>query len=176
MNPRDLRYCIVRPVLRAMLLWSHGAEELVMATANNASGLSRLIAPGGRLAAGHDSPADDEPVGLWGITPRQHRILIEWLHSQPESLTELVLDASEVARMDENNLLGNLCYGAAVCRAWYLRAEIDAGLQIPGPIDLRELARAWAQHWLADTASGYPSVEQFAARGERMRVSAAEVW
>lgn len=152
LNPRDLRHHIVRPTLYGLACYTLAAEELVMVTAANATGCARLVWPGGRLVAQGTTPTDDEPVGLWGITPAQHQTLLDWLGEQPPELRALLCDASGVAHPSEDHLLGNLRYGAAVCRLWYLRAEREAGLVIPDPTDLRGIAQAWVKHWLRDTA------------------------
>ena len=58
LNVRDLRVEVIRPALRALDLWSPAAEDLVLGTAAQESGLAYLRQIGG-------GPA----LGLWQIEP-----------------------------------------------------------------------------------------------------------
>lgn len=133
----QLRELVIRPALEALHLWSEGAEELVLGTAIQESGLRFLKQLG-------DGPA----LGLWQMEPATHDdIWTHYLAYQPElagrvrSLCSAPIPAA---------LAGNLWYGAAMCRVHYRRAP-EA---LPAAGDIEGQAALWKKRYNTPLGKG----------------------
>ena len=105
----QFRTAIIRPALETIGLYSLAAEELVLGTALQESGLRYLEQLG-------DGPA----LGLFQMEPATHDdIQTNFLAYRPELLSSLrMLSHLTIPLM----LVGNLWYAAAMCRIHYYRA------------------------------------------------------
>lgn len=130
----QLRVEIVRPVLRFLGLHSRIAENLVLGTAlvESRSGYLRQVGGG---------PA----LGLWQMEPATHDdIMYNYVYFRP-TLRQKLLDLStpSTVTIGANELIGNLYYGAAMCRVHYRRVP-EA---LPGSFDAFGLAEYWKKYY-----------------------------
>ncbi|MBF0615160.1 MAG: hypothetical protein HQL92_08405 [Magnetococcales bacterium] len=148
LNPLQLRENIIRPILQRLGLWTEAAEELVLGTAIQESGLVYLR----QLGSG---PAR----GLWQMEPNTHNDIWEnFLHSR----TKLALNIlGPYPKPDPGRLVWDLAYSCAMCRVHYLRcpgALPDAG-------DLKAQATYWKKFY--NTPLGAGTVEQYCSSWHR---------
>lgn len=129
LNAAHLRDYVVRPALQHVGLWSENAERLVMGTAAQESGLEALHQIGG-------GPA----LGLWQMEPETHDDI--WknylafrqsLHARVAALLPPIPDIAV------EQLVGNLPYGAVMCRIKYLRDPAP----LPDKNDIAGMAATW---------------------------------
>lgn len=151
MNAWQLRLYVVRPVLYMLELWSREAEEIVLATAAQESGLTYIRQLGGGPAR-----------GLWQIEPATAQdIWDNYLDHRPQlagAVRRFMVPGVDAAEQ----LIGNLYYGAAMCRVFYRRLP-DA---LPPAEDVRGMAELWKRRY--NTALGKGTVEEFVAAYERL--------
>lgn len=140
----QVRSLVIRPALEALHLWSEGAEELVLGTALQESGLRYLK----QL---NDGPA----LGLWQMEPATHDDLwLNFLSYRPELAERIkALCAAPIAEA----LAGNLWYAAAMCRVHYFRAP-EA---IPEAGQLHAQAALWKLRY--NTPRGKGSASEYVA-------------
>lgn len=143
-NPRHFRTLIVRPVLTHLGLWSEAAENLLVGTAIQESGLRHLRQLG-------DGPAR----GVYQIEPATEADLWRsFLPARPAlALRTAALVAAAPSRAEQ--LTTNLAYASAVARLVYLRRPEP----LPGADDVAGLARYWKRHF--NTEKGAGSVSAF---------------
>lgn len=149
LNAEQLRTLVVRPALKTIGLWSPAAENLVMGTAAQESGLRHLHQLKG--------PA----VGLWQIEPATYRDIWErYLPSRPALSNDLRRWAG--GGNPANNVIpsvelmhGNLFFAAAMCRVFFLR--------IPQPLPAADDVEALGKYWKTfyNTNLGRGTVAQF---------------
>ena len=157
MDVGDFRELVVRPALRHLAeqgfkpgLWSPAAENLVVGTAAHESGGFRYLwqrqANGVRLA--HEQAGR----GLFQIQPNTHQDMwLNYLRFRPPlmvALRDLSIWARQSIRpengpADDQELIGNLPYAAAVCRLIYWRKKPP----LPPADDIEGLAKYWGQHY-----------------------------
>lgn len=149
LNLAQFREHVVQPVLRYLdpdIPWSVGAENLLVGTALQESGLTYLdqLAPG-------PGPA----YGVFQMEARTFSGHLAWLDRQPYGLQTKVrtLQASWPDGVEQ--LRTNLAFAAAMCRVHYRRAP-EA---IPAGDDLVGLGRLWKLRY--NTPLGAGTVEQF---------------
>lgn len=105
----QFRELVIRPALEAIHLYSEAAEELVLGTALQESGLRYLKQLGG-------GPA----LGLWQMEPATHDdIWANYLAYHPDLAGRLKSLAVIPSAM---TMVGNLWYAAAMCRVHYYRS------------------------------------------------------
>ena len=142
LDPQQLRELVIRPTLQRLGIWSNAAEELVLGTAIQESGLHYLRQMGG-------GPA----LGLWQMERATHDdIWTNFLHYR----TKLGLNVlGPYPKPDHNRLVWDLAYACALCRVHYLRCS--EALPQTGDVE------AQAAYWKAwyNTPLGKGTVEQY---------------
>lgn len=140
-----LRELVIRPALEALHLYSEAAEELVLGTALQESGLRYLKQLG-------DGPA----LGLWQMEPRTHDdIWLNFLSYEPGLAGRV---RSLCATPISEALAGNLWYAAGMCRVHYFRVA-EA---LPAAGDISAQAGYW-KRWY-NTPRGAGTVEEYLAK------------
>ncbi len=143
-DPDQFRRLIIAPTLQRLSLWSVVAQELLLGTALQESGLAHL--------AQHGGPAR----GVYQIEPATHDDIWEnFLHYRPDlRMAVLALTAAWPDR--ETQLATNLPYETAIARLVYLRAPAP----LPPSPDPELLAAYWKAHY--NTPLGAGTAVQFA--------------
>jgi hypothetical protein len=144
-DARQLLTLIIRPTLIHIGMHSVAAEQLVLGTALVESGARHLQQVGG-------GPA----LGLWQMEPATCLDLEENYIRHRRDLDLLVegLRTSTALTDGAFELVGNLYYGAAMCRIHYRR--VPSALPYAG--DISGQARYWKAHY--NTALGRGTVEK----------------
>jgi hypothetical protein len=143
-NLENLRELVIRPALQYIELWSQAAENLVLGTAlveSNAEYLHQVKGPA---------------LGLWQMEPATHDDIWDNFLKYRATLRELVQDLQSPAQIMSGStaLIGNLYYGAAMCRVHYWRAT-EA---LPQAKDADGMAKYWKAHY--NTPLGKGTVEK----------------
>lgn len=145
-DPVRFRDQIIAPSLRAIGLFSEAAEELVLGTALQESGLQALHQVGG--------PA----LGFFQMEPATHDdIWTNFLTGQRELAARLRTLLAGVALPKTAQLVGNAYYAAAMCRVFYVR--LDAPLPAAG--DLAGQAAYYKRHY--NTPAGAATADEYIA-------------
>jgi hypothetical protein len=140
----QFRRLVLRPTLIHLDLWSQAAENLLLGTALQESGLRHLAQMGGGPAR-----------GLYQIEPATHDdILRNYLVYRPE-LSGLVRTLMAPAPSPVEQSATNLAYGTAIARLVYYRRPEP----LPPPDDILGLARYWKRHF--NTEKGRGTVSAF---------------
>ncbi|MEO5333846.1 MAG: hypothetical protein H7839_17675 [Magnetococcus sp. YQC-5] len=147
-NPQQLTDLVIRPTLQRLGLWSDAAEELVLGTAIQESGLQYLQQLGG-------GPA----LGLWQMERATHDdIWTNFLHFR----TKLGLNVlGPYTRPDHTRLAWDLAYACAMCRIHYLRCSAP----LPADGDIEAQAAYWKSHF--NTPLGKGTTQQYLANWHR---------
>ena len=153
-DPRHLRLYVVRPVLCGLGLDNYvaDAEELLMATAAQESGLRYLR----QLGAG---PAR----GLWQMEPATHDDIRDNYLAHRAPLADRVLEVSAASCFHFENLTTNLAYACAMARVHYRRVSDP----LPAATSVQELAAYWKQHY--NTPAGRGTVDEYLANYRGLR-------
>ena len=144
-NPQQLAVCVIRPALSYIGMHSLAAEQLVLGTALTES-LGMYVKQLGK------GPA----LGLWQMEPATHDdILGNYVAYKPQ-LKLWLGGLSTSARITDGalELIGNLFYGAAMCRIHYARGK-DA---LPASGNADGMARMWKKVY--NTVLGAGTVEK----------------
>lgn len=136
------RLLVVRPVLTHLALWSTVAENLLLGTALQESGL-RFLGPRTRAPA----------RGMFGIDPATDDDLHAGFLAGRPALAAKVrgLLAPQPSRGEQ--LVTNLAYATAVARVIYLRCPEP----LPAADDVAGMGRYWKQHFRAGGAGSVPA-------------------
>lgn len=142
MNPRHLQMLVVRPALETIELWSPEAEMLVLGTAAQESRFQYLK----QLGTG---PA----LGLWQCEPRTHADIWEnYIRYRQELAVKVRATAghggASTLKPEDDWLVYNLRYAAAICRIHYRRAPD------PLPRDVKGFARYWKRFYNTEQGRG----------------------
>ncbi|MBF0181341.1 MAG: hypothetical protein HQM03_15065 [Magnetococcales bacterium] len=149
LNPHQLREYIIRPVLQRLDLWSEAAEELVLGTGIQESGLVHLRQLGGGPAR-----------GLWQMEPNTHNdIWNNFLHFRNKLGLRIL---GPYTKPDPMRLTWDLAYACAMCRVHYLRCP-DA---LPEAGDIDGQARLWKKVY--NTPLGAGTVEEYLSNWHRI--------
>ncbi|MBF0140107.1 MAG: hypothetical protein HQL74_07490 [Magnetococcales bacterium] len=152
LNPSQLREHIIKPTLKQLELWSLAAEELVLGTGIQESGLRLIKQQGG-------GPA----LGLWQMEPATHDdIWINFL--QNKQLLAGKVCGSDPTH-DASRMLYDLRYACAMCRVHYFR-KYDP---LPATGDLASQAIYWKKHY--NTAMGKGKPEQYIENWKKLMAS-----
>ena len=158
LDPNQFRALVVVPVLNRLGLHSPAAEELVLGTAAQESGLRFLKQLGG-------GPA----LGLYQCEPATHAdIWRNFLHYKPELryLVSHFATNGTSGHPNQDELVWNLAYATAICRVHYLRVNKP----LPVADDLEGLAAYWKKNY--NTTEGKGTPEEFIANYRRLILAA----
>jgi len=131
----DLRTLVIRDTLKYLHDWSPAAENLLLGTAIQESGL------GFSLREGRSS-------GIYHISPAAHRAVWDkYLIDHPEQASKVRGLASQHSFLEDphGELISNMKYSTAI--AWYIYKRADATL--PSADDIEGLATLWHRHFHA---------------------------
>lgn len=129
----DLREFVVKPTLKYLDEWNEAAENLLVGTAVQESGLGFSLREGRR-------------VGLYHISPAAHRAIWDRYLVQFPTLASRVRGMAGQHTFLENphgELLTNFKYATAI--AWYIYKR--TGDYLPAADDIQGLARFWHRHF-----------------------------
>lgn len=141
---RQFRFTVVRPVLHHLDLWSQSAENFLLGTAVQESGLTHLRQLG-------QGPA----LGLYQIEPVTERdVHLNFLKYRPH-LSMLVNELLAPMPDHAQQLITNLAYATAIARIIYLRCPDP----LPDSGDPVGMARYWKK--VFNTEKGRGSVPAF---------------
>jgi hypothetical protein len=143
-NLDNLRELVIRPALQYIELWSQAAENLVLGTAlveSNAEYLHQVKGPALGLWQMEPATHDD----IWENFLKYNGTLRDWL-DEITTPAHITLGASE--------MIGNLYYGAAMCRLHYRRVAEP----LPAAKDPEAMAAYWKAHY--NTPLGKGTVEK----------------
>lgn len=143
-DPMQFRMQVVRPTLARIALWSQDAENLVLGTALAESGLQYIKQIGG-------GPA----LGVCQMEPATHYdIWTNYLKYQTPLRADIIKLAGYFSAEfpDPGELIGNLDYAVAMCRAHYRRQRP------PLPSDAMGLALYHKQYY--NTAGGKADIAE----------------
>lgn len=132
-SSRDLRNYVVADTLRYLGDWSQSAENLLVGTAIQESGLGFSMKSGGRL-------------GIYHISPAHHRaVWDQFLVHYPEQASRVrgLAGQHSFTRNPHRELLTNLRYATAV--AWCIYQK--SGCHLPASRDIHALGRIWHRHF-----------------------------
>ncbi|MET4734716.1 hypothetical protein ABIE64_003455 [Thalassospira sp. MBR-102] len=150
-NASQLRLSIIRPVLQNLGLWSQAAENLLMGTAAQESGLGTYVEQlGGGPARGifqmEPATLNDCYVNFLDYRADLKAKIDAYLAPQPDKATQLAT---------------NNAYAAAMCRVRYMRVSAP----LPDASDIAGLAAYWKQYY--NTAGGKGETDEFVANYNR---------
>lgn len=139
----QFRALVIQPALERIGLYSEDAEELLLGTAIQESRLTYLAQLG-------NGPAR----GVFQMEPVTHNdIWINWLPSQPTlrmNLKALAISGTPQDHPDPDELIWNLRYAAAMCRAHYRRKPGA----LPEAGDLAGQAAYWKKWYNTELGAG----------------------
>jgi hypothetical protein len=143
-NLEQLRELVIRPALQYIELWSPAAENLVLGTA--------LVESKAEYVHQVNGPA----LGLWQMEPATHDDIWDNYLAFNDPLALLVsrLETEASITRGASELIGNLYYGAAMCRVHYRRVK-EA---LPQAKDAEAMARYWKTYY--NSARGAGTVEK----------------
>ncbi len=154
---RQFRIFVVRPTLQALGLWSPAAENLVLGTACQESGLDLL-----NQVTGPSDLALGPGIGFFQIELATHDdIWANFLHYRAE-LAAKVAALLAPAPTRGQQLASNLAYACAICRIDYERAPE----KLPDASDFAALSAYWKRHYNTGKGAGTP--EEWAANYQRL--------
>ena len=130
-DPSQFRELIVGPTLKSMDAWSLAAEDLLMGTAMQESGLRFLK----QLAGG---PA----LGVYQMEPATADDIWTNYLAHRKDLADKV-SSFGMSRLIENQYAGNLYYATAMCRVHYMRVSEP----LPDAGDAVGMGRYWKKHY-----------------------------
>jgi len=151
-DPAQFRELIVRPVLQALKKWSVAAENLLLGTALQESGLRYLKQIGG-------GPA----LGVYQMEPATHDdIWKNYIRQGRDELGNTIFLATQAHWNQNENvqsdmLIWNLAYATAMARVHYLR--------VPEPLPEAHNVMGMAEYWKAhfNTPRGAGTPEEYVA-------------
>ncbi len=154
-SARELRTLVIRPTLKHLNMWSETAENLLLGTAAQESGLGEHL-----LIDNHRA------LGLYQISPRMHRnIWDNFLSTHPDLASKVrgLASQREFLEHPHAELATNLSYATAMALMVYLRN----GKSLPEKSgnNLERLGRFWHNNFhskpqgtVADFISHYNSL------------------
>lgn len=140
----ELRHMVIRDTLKMLGDWSPAAENLLVGTAAQESGLGFCL-------------KEKRLVGIYHISPATHRAIWDkYLVNHPElaSLIRGLAGQHSFLRDPHSELVTNLKYATAIAWLIYKRTDVP----IPAAGDIPGMARFWHRHFHARATGG---VDQF---------------
>ncbi|HAT49009.1 MAG TPA: hypothetical protein DCS88_01570 [Alphaproteobacteria bacterium] len=139
LDPHQLREFVIRPSLQRLDLWSKAAEELIVGTGIQESGLRHLHQIG-------SGPA----LGLWQMEPKTHTDIWEnFLHFRTKLSLKVL---GPYTKPDHTRLVWDLAYSCSMCRIHYLRCPES----LPPAGDIEGQANFWKKHYNTPLGAGTP--------------------
>ena len=142
----QFREYVVRPTLKYMGLWSEAAENLVVGTAIQESGLRYLD---------QTTPGPGPAYGIYQMERATHDALLKWVQTNYPALFARLEALKGVHPTGVEQMHTNLAYGAAMCRLHYYKVKEP----IPAANDLMGLAKFYKKYY--NTYLGKATPEQF---------------
>ena len=132
----ELRQWVIKPTLKRLGVYSKAAENLLLATAAQESGLGSHLKPAGQRA-----------LGIYQIHSLAHRHI--WddhlaLHSEMASLVRGLASQHDFLAQPHAELATNLSYATAI--AWFMYARHDS-FSLPKHSDIEALAGLWKRFY-----------------------------
>lgn len=154
-DSKQLRKHIIQPVLKAIGKYSHNAEELLLLTVAQESGLGKYLH---QLNGG---PAK----GIYQMEPTTHDDIWNNYLAYRKDLSDKVLGFGieggysslydfDKARAEADQMCGNLYYATAMARCHYLRVSES----LPEHADVEGMAMYYKKHY--NTHKGKATVEE----------------
>jgi hypothetical protein len=145
LDRKQFRELIIKPALEGLQLDSKAAQELLLGTAIQESGLKYLHQLG-------NGPA----LGVFQMEPATHDDIWEnYLAYRPTLAQKIPGTGGSAIRRRAQELVGNLWYAAGMCRVHYLRAPDP----LPEAGDLEGQAAYWKKFY--NTVQGAGTVEHY---------------
>jgi hypothetical protein len=144
---QQLREYVIRPVLHDLGKYSRNAEELLLLTAAQESGLGKYLHQLG------DGPA----IGIYQMEPATHDDIWQNFLEYKPTLGNTILRWEMPRAFTDNNakeMAGNLYYATAMARCFYLR--FAEGL--PHFKEVEAMAKYWKKYY--NTPKGAGTVEE----------------
>jgi hypothetical protein len=132
MKAKQLLTYVIRPVLGRMKCGGSSAENLLLLTAAQESGMGEYIH---QLGGG---PA----LGIYQMEPRSEQSVLQWLEIQVPHIHDTVIGYYHLDGVD-GQACGNLYYATALARAFYLRFPE----KLPDADDAEGLARYYKLYY-----------------------------
>jgi len=132
----ELRLWVIKPTLKRLGVYSKAAEDLLLATAAQESGLGSHLKPAGQRA-----------LGIYQIHSLSHRHI--WddhlaLHSEMASLVRGLASQHDFLSQPHAELATNLSYATAI--AWFMYARHD-DFCLPKENNNNTLASLWKRYY-----------------------------
>lgn len=145
-NARQFREHIIKPVLEYLGLYSKSAENLLFGTAAQESLMGHYL-----------KQIKGPALGVYQMEPNTHQDILENFLIYKKDLYSKVLCLISKKGLEnkEKELISNLNYATAMCRAHYLRVREP----LPNATDIKALAVYWKKYY--NTALGKGTVEEF---------------
>ncbi|NRA24856.1 MAG: hypothetical protein HRU08_10370 [Oleispira sp.] len=156
----ELRQCVIKPTLKRLGVYSKAAENLLLATAAQESGLGSHLKPAGQRA-----------LGIYQIHSLTHRHIWDGhlaQHSDMASLVRGLASQHDFLSHPHAELATNLSYATAI--AWFMYAR-HASFNLPKSDDIHALASLWKRFYHPKSKA---SVKDFSENYNR-HVSAQEI-
>jgi hypothetical protein len=132
----ELRQWVIKPTLKRLGVYSKAAENLLLATAAQESGLGSHLKPAGQRA-----------LGIYQIHSLAHRHI--WddhlaLHSEMASLVRGLASQHDFLTQPHAELATNLSYATAI--AWFMYARHE-NFSLPKNNDIEAIAGLWKRFY-----------------------------
>ena len=132
----ELRQWVIKPTLKRLGVYSKAAENLLLATAAQESGLGSHLKPAGQRA-----------LGIYQIHSLAHRHI--WddhlaLHSEMASLVRGLASQHDFLTQPHAELATNLSYATAI--AWFMYARHE-NFSLPKSNDIEAIAGLWKRFY-----------------------------
>ncbi|CCK75816.1 conserved hypothetical protein [Oleispira antarctica RB-8] len=132
----ELRQWVIKPTLKRLGVYSKAAENLLLATAAQESGLGSHLKPAGQRA-----------LGIYQIHSLAHRHI--WddylaLHSDMASLVRGLASQHDFLTQPHAELATNLSYATAI--AWFMYAR-NENFSLPKSNDIEAMAVLWKRFY-----------------------------
>jgi hypothetical protein len=144
LDPKQFREYVVRPTLKYIGLWSEAAENLVVGTAIQESGLRYVD---------QTYPGPGPAYGVYQMERPTYNDHLRWVQRERPDLAAKLESLKGVWPAGVLQLHTNLAYGAAMCRLHYLRVKAP----LPAANDIQGLAEYWKQYYNTPLGKGRPS-------------------
>ena len=125
---KDLRECVIRPVLQKLDLYSLEAEELMLLTVAQESQMGYYL-----------KQVNGPALGIYQIEPATYMDVLRYLRHRPELRN--IVDSLATSSFDSDELIWNLAYATAIARVKY--AMIPEAI----PLTLEGQARYYKQYY-----------------------------